>query len=45
MSLQSYRADVDGLRAIAVLFVVHYHSFSAGFNAGQINVVNFSLVR
>lgn len=44
MSLQSYRADVDGLRAVAVLFVVLYHGYPAEFNAGQIGVDIFFVI-
>lgn len=44
MNLQSYRADVDGLRAIAVLFVVLYHGYPAEFNAGQIGVDIFFVI-
>ena len=44
MGLQSYRADVDGLRAIAVLFVVLYHGYPAEFNAGQVGVDIFFVI-
>lgn len=44
MNLQSYRADVDGLRAIAVIFVVLYHGYPAEFNAGQIGVDIFFVI-
>jgi peptidoglycan/LPS O-acetylase OafA/YrhL len=44
MSLQSYRSDVDGLRAIAVIFVVLYHGYPAEFNAGQVGVDIFFVI-
>jgi len=44
MSLQGYRADIDGLRAVAVLFVVLYHGYPAEFNAGQIGVDIFFVI-
>lgn len=44
MSLQSCRSDVDGLRAIAVMFVVLYHGYPAEFNAGQIGVDIFFVI-
>jgi peptidoglycan/LPS O-acetylase OafA/YrhL len=44
MSSQSYRADVDGLRAVAVLLVVLYHGYPAEFNAGQIGVDLFFVI-
>ncbi|MDR7305273.1 acyltransferase family protein [Rhodoferax saidenbachensis] len=40
----SYRADVDGLRAVAVLLVVLYHGYPAEFNAGQIGVDIFFVI-
>lgn len=44
MSLKSYRPDIDGLRAIAVLLVVLYHGYPAEFNAGQIGVDVFFVI-
>lgn len=44
MSLQSYRSDVDGLRAIAVIFVVLYHAYPSEFNAGQMGVDIFFVI-
>jgi peptidoglycan/LPS O-acetylase OafA/YrhL len=42
--LQNYRSDVDGLRAIAVMFVVLYHCYPAEFNGGQIGVDIFFVI-
>ncbi|QDL54295.1 acyltransferase family protein [Rhodoferax aquaticus] len=44
MSQQNYRADVDGLRAIAILFVVLYHGYPSEFNGGQIGVDVFFVI-
>ncbi len=35
---RSYRADIDGLRAVAVLAVVAYHTFPGGLRGGYVGV-------
>jgi peptidoglycan/LPS O-acetylase OafA/YrhL len=41
---QKYRPDIDGLRAIAVLFVVGFHSFPGWFKGGYIGVDVFFVI-
>lgn len=44
MSHSSYRADIDGLRAIAVLAVIIYHAFPASFRGGFTGVDVFFVI-
>jgi len=41
----SYRADIDGLRAIAVLPVIFFHSGVELFNGGYVGVDIFFIIR
>lgn len=43
-SLNGYRADIDGLRAIAVLAVVIFHAYPAEFSAGYFGVDIFFVI-
>lgn len=38
MHMDRYRADVDGLRAVAIVPVLLYHADFAGFRAGFVGV-------
>ncbi len=44
MSSTSYRADVDGLRAVAVLVVLFFHAGFAGFSGGFVGVDVFFVI-
>jgi peptidoglycan/LPS O-acetylase OafA/YrhL len=39
-----YRTDIDGLRAIAVLFVIGFHTFPALFPGGFVGVEVFFVI-
>ena len=40
----SYRPEIDGLRAIAVLFVVFFHADFSGFGGGFLGVDIFFVI-
>jgi peptidoglycan/LPS O-acetylase OafA/YrhL len=44
MSIHSYRADVDGMRAIAVLSVVGFHAFPSAVPGGFVGVDVFFVI-
>ena len=44
LSAQSYRRDIDGLRALAIIPVVLYHTHLAGFGGGYVGVDIFFVI-
>lgn len=44
MNSSSYKPDIDGLRAIAVAFVVGFHAFPSIFQGGYIGVDIFFVI-
>lgn len=44
MHMDRYRADVDGLRAVAIVPVLLYHADFAGFRAGFVGVDTFFVI-
>lgn len=41
---KNYRPDIDGLRAVAILFVVIFHTFPSLFPGGFIGVDVFFVI-
>jgi peptidoglycan/LPS O-acetylase OafA/YrhL len=44
VSLKSHRADIDGLRAVAVLSVLGFHTHCFGFSGGFVGVDVFLVI-